>query len=71
MPNPPTPNEPKYVNVSLRIPEELLARVDRECRDRVIGRPLVFTMAVEKFLDSLPPVTLFGPDEEPKPDTDA
>jgi len=48
----PTP-QPKRIDTSVRLPADLVARLDAVCSERMIGRNLVITRAIEQFLPTL------------------
>lgn len=43
-------------STAIRLPRSLLARLDVVCDERMVGRNLVITRAIEMFLDQLPPL---------------
>lgn len=55
-PKPQASMKEKRTAVALRLPRSLVARLDQVCDERVVGRNLIVTKAVEEFLDRLPPV---------------
>lgn len=44
------------VHVTVKLPRELVDRLDAECEARVVGRRLVVAKAIESFLDQLLPL---------------
>lgn len=40
--------------ITVRLPRELVDRIDDECRRRVVGRPLLISTALERFLEPAP-----------------
>ena len=46
------------IATAVRLPPDLLARLDAVCEERVVSRNLVITKALERFLDSLVPLNL-------------
>jgi len=43
-------------SITVRLPDALVARLDAACDERVVGRNLIVTRAVEHYLDRLPPL---------------
>jgi hypothetical protein len=47
-------NTDEVRQVTVRLPRELVDRVDAEARRRCVGRPLLLAAALERFLEASP-----------------